>query len=242
MKRAEVWKDAALARVYLDGVRGAIPLAGEQIAVMLQLLKALDVEIGSFLDLGCGGGALARAILDQHPGAEGVLLDFSQPMLQEARNSFASQPYRLHFVQGDYGDPAWVDLVRERAPFDAVVSGFSIHHQDDGRKRELYREILSLLRPGGIFVNIEHVTPDSPWVSARFENLFIDNLHELHRQQFPQLTRQQVADQYYHRPDKEANLLAPLEDQCRWLREIGYQDVGCYFKIFELAVFGGRRL
>ncbi|HMQ52517.1 MAG TPA: class I SAM-dependent methyltransferase, partial [Anaerolineae bacterium] len=31
------------------------------------------------------------------------------------------------------------------------------------------------------------------------------------------------------------------ETQCAWLRQLGFADVDCYFKIFELAVFGGRR-
>ena len=26
-----------------------------------------------------------------------------------------------------------------------------------------------------------------------------------------------------------------------WLREIGYEEVDCYFRIYELAVFAGRR-
>jgi hypothetical protein len=50
-----------------------------------------------------------------------------------------------------------------------------------------------------------------------------------------------VARHYYDRPDKSANILAPVERQCTWLREIGFTDVDCYLKVFELAVFGGRR-
>ena len=45
----------------------------------------------------------------------------------------------------------------------------------------------------------------------------------------------------YYRPDKAANILAPVDEQCRWLREIGYEDVDCYLRILELAVFGGRK-
>jgi len=43
------------------------------------------------------------------------------------------------------------------------------------------------------------------------------------------------------RPDKDANILLSVDTQCKWLREIGYEDVDCYFRIYELAVFGGRR-
>ena len=53
-------------------------------------------------------------------------------------------------------------------------------------------------------------------------------------------TRDQVAAAYHSREDKQANILAPVESQCEWLREIGFDDVDCYFRIFELAVFGGR--
>ena len=43
------------------------------------------------------------------------------------------------------------------------------------------------------------------------------------------------------RPDRAANILAPVEEQCGWLRALGFQDVDCYWKYFELAVFGGFR-
>lgn len=48
-------------------------------------------------------------------------------------------------------------------------------------------------------------------------------------------------NEYVHRPDKDANILALVEPQCEWLREFGFEDVDCYFKIFELAIIGGRR-
>jgi len=54
-------------------------------------------------------------------------------------------------------------------------------------------------------------------------------------------TLEQVTEEYRTRPDKAANILAPVELQCDWLREIGYQDVDCYMRIYELAVFGGRK-
>jgi hypothetical protein len=56
-----------------------------------------------------------------------------------------------------------------------------------------------------------------------------------------QRSRDEIANTYYYRPDKTANILAPVELQCAWLREIGYQHVDCYLKIFELALFGGMK-
>ena len=42
--------------------------------------------------------------------------------------------------------------------------------------------------------------------------------------------------------DKKENKPASVEMQCQWLRGIGFQDVDCFFKTFELALFGGRKI
>ena len=232
-----IWKSQSLAATYLEGVRAAIPLALEQIDVMLRLVAGCGRPVGRVLDLGCGDGVLAAAIVQRVPGAEVVLADFSEPMLEAARKRFAAAGAAAHFVLADYGVPSWTEAVAEWAPYDAIVSGYSIHHQPDRRKRAVYREIFGLLNPGGVFVNIEHVSSPTQWLGSLNDAMFIDSLHRLH----PNQSRDDVARLYYDRPDKDANILAPLEDQCAWLRDIGFTGVDCYLKVFELAVFGGRR-
>ncbi len=233
----EVWKTSAVASVYLEGVRAAIPLAQEQLDVMLRLLAAGGRRLRDFLDLGCGDGALAGAIFERFPQARGVLVDFSEPMLQAARTRFAQQSFAVRCASADYGSASWIASADAFGPFDAIVSGYSIHHQLDERKREVYREIFGLLVPGGLFLNLEHVASASPWVESVHDGLFLDHLERLHRDR----SRAEVEKIYYDRPDKAANILAPVEAQCHWLREIGYADVDCYLKVFELAVFGGRK-
>ena len=55
------------------------------------------------------------------------------------------------------------------------------------------------------------------------------------------MNRDEVAQEYYFRRDKQANILIPLDLQCRWLEEIGFVDVDCFFKLLETALFGGRK-
>ena len=242
MTRADkLWRAEGLAARYVDGVRGAIPLADEQIAVMLRLIDWARPEAASVLDLGCGDGILGRAVLDAFPNARCVFADFSDAMLEFARDRLAGASDRAALVKADYGEAGWVDAVRGHAPFDVVISGFSIHHQPDERKRAVYGEIFDLLTPGGLFLNVEHVASATPRVEALFNDIFIDALHAFHRASGSDETREAIATTYYNRPDKAANILAPVEDQCGWLRDLGYADVDCFLKYFELAVFGGRR-
>jgi len=240
-RQDDAWKNASLARTYLEGVRGAIPLAGEQLDVVLRLIAARGEGVQCLADLGCGDGILARTILLRHPNATAVLVDFSEPMLRQARSQLAGDRVGTHFVEADLGEPEWVEAIARHAPFDVVVSGYAIHHQPDSRKRELYREVFALLEPDGLFINTEHVASRTRWVESISDELFIDSLYAFQRRTGSGESRERVAEKFFHRPDKAANILAPVETQCEWLREIGFEDVDCYFKLFELAVFGGRK-
>jgi ubiquinone/menaquinone biosynthesis C-methylase UbiE len=235
-----VWKLPAIVNRYLS-YRTAIPMVQEQIGVMMTILKSHQSPIENFLDLGCGDGILGAAILGTYPASRGVLVDFSEPMLGQAREQLKDFGKQLTFLNLDYGDPAWVNAVKPDAPFDAVVSGLSIHHQPDVRKRSIYQEIFSLLQPGGWFINIEHIAPASQLVTELFNNHIVDGYYEIERRSGGTRTRAEMADVYLKRPDKDANKLLSVDVQCNWLREIGFADVDCYFRIYELAVFAGRR-
>jgi len=237
----QVWRDPQVIARYLTGVRGGIPLAAEQIHTLVRLVRAAVPAPRRFLDLGCGNGVLGRALLAEWPTAEGLFVDFAEPMLAACRDGLGSDAWRHACCCEDYGTPKWVDASAALAPFDVVVSGYSIHHQEDNRKQELYREIFGLLAPGGLFLNLEHVASASAWGETVFDGCFLDALVEFHARSATGKGRDAIEQEYYRRADKAANRLASVELQCQWLREIGFERVDCYFKLFELALFGGIR-
>jgi hypothetical protein len=98
-----------------------------------------------------------------------------------------------------------------------------------------------LLRPGGTFLNCEHVASRGPWGRRLFDDAMSEHLWRRRTEQGEEVTIEQVRAEYVGRPDRADNILALVEDQCGWLRAIGFQDVDCFWKYFELAIFGGRR-
>lgn len=240
MVNDEVWKLPAIVNRYLS-YRAAIPMVPEQISIMMSILKTRPEPIENFLDLGCGDGILGASILGTYPQSRGVFADFSEPMLEEARGQLKDYAGQLVFENLDYGEPEWVSRMQPHGPFDAIVSGYSIHHQPDERKRVIYQEIFSLLKPGGWFINIEHIAAAAQLTVDLFDNHIIDRRYAIEKANGGTKTRQEIADVFMNRPDRAANILLPVEVQCNWLREIGYEQVDCYFRVYELAVFGGRK-
>ena len=240
MQQKSKWQTKELSDVYLDGVRGAIPGADMQLEVIGKVADRWCNTPKRILDLGCGNGILGRFLLTRFPWASGLFVDFSDPMLDAALQNTKSLD-NVSVIKADFSSPQWINVAKLHEPFDMVVSGFSIHHQSDKRKKELYAEILELLIPGGVFLNLEHVASKTAAGEKLFCEFFVDHLHAFHVKTAPNANREDIADEYYNRPDKKENILASVDDQCQWLREIGFADVDCFFKVFELALFGGRK-
>jgi ubiquinone/menaquinone biosynthesis C-methylase UbiE len=229
-----------VAAAFLRDVRGAIPAAALQLALLSHILASWNPQPRRILDLGCGDGILGGYLLDRNPQTHGVFVDFSDPMLEAAGKRLEGCARAL-IVKADIGSSSWLEAIGDTQSFDAVVSGFVIHHQPDTRKMALYAEIFGLLSPGGIFLNLEQVASPTPAVEALHHDYFIDCVYEFQAKAGTAKSRDDVVRAYATRPTRDENILASVADQCNWLRDLGFADVDCFFKIFELAIFGGRK-
>ncbi|MGI9048427.1 MAG: class I SAM-dependent methyltransferase [Rubrobacteraceae bacterium] len=187
---------------------GSLPHRVEGETMLLEMLPAHTDRV---LDLATGDGRLLALVREKFPKSSGVALDFSPPMLERARERFVSDR-RVEVFGHDLNHP-----LPDLGEFDAVISGFALHHLAHERKRILYSEVFSLLKSGGMFVNLDRVSSPTPGLRRRF---LVGTGHD---------------------PDSEDPLDLPLDldTQLRWLREIGFSDVDCNWKWLEFALFSG---
>ena len=232
------WKTKELAKIFSEGVRGAIPGASLQLEIINKLISVWCPFPSRILDLGCGDGILGRMLLAEHLSAHMVFADFSEPMLAKVRQKVGTNN-RATVIHIDFATPAWTKGVGLETPFDIIVSGFAIHHQPDDRKKTLHTEIYDLLNEGGLFLNLDQVRSETSSISEIFDSFFLDHIRCSLSNSDQNETMNQIEKAYYE--DKKENIPAPVETQCQWLRDIGFQEVDYFFKTFELALFGGKK-
>lgn len=233
------WQEVGTVSNYLNTARQAIPLGDEQLDAMLRVLAAFAAPTRTVLDIGAGDGAAAAAVAERFPVKRITLVDFSLPMLKQAVNRFADGSHLVDLIDADLGERAWIDELPADVPsYDVVVSRYAIHHLPDQRKQQLYAEIFERTTPGGLFINIEHVSSVSSIYSTIFDNLIIEGMVATSD------TGQDLAQAtaaFHALYDAESNILAPADAQCGWLRDTGFVDVDVVMKVFELAVIIARR-
>ena len=125
------------------------------------------------LDLACGSGDVTFMLRKSLPKAQIVGLDFSRPLLTQARDRGLSELTEADALKLPFADGS----------FDAVTIAFGLRNFSD-RAAGLH-EIARVLKPGGFFGLLEFSPPPMPW--KLFWNLY------LHR--FMPLVAQLVARQ-----------------------------------------------
>jgi tRNA (cmo5U34)-methyltransferase len=174
------------------------------------LVSVLPPSPSRLLDLGCGDGRLAALALAARPGiTEVVALDRSTAMLERAAERFHDDR-RVEVREADLAEP-----LGALGTFDAVVSGFAIHHLEHERKRHLFAEVADRLRPGGLFANLEVVVTTTP---------------ELHRRFLTAVGRD---------ADDPEDRLAGTEEQADWMRAAGFSSVHCLWRWRAFALLVG---
>ena len=108
------------------------------------------------LDVGAGYGLFASEVLRAFPNAVVTLQDVSEPMFEIARERFADQLPRMRFARSDLNALDWTSGAG--GPFDLAVSSIAIHNlYDEALIARVYADVHGLLKPGGTFINIDHI-------------------------------------------------------------------------------------
>lgn len=100
------------------------------------------------LDCGCGYGALGLLLMPLLPsGSKYVGVDFSQTMIEAARENYRHSDIDARFILSDILE------YKSNEKYDMVISQAVLRHVDNGET--FLRKMVDLLKEGGILVSLE---------------------------------------------------------------------------------------
>lgn len=237
----EGWsEDNSLA--FLDYGRFFVPDREEQIACLVQLVPCSEDHF-VVLDLGCGDGLLAEAILEGRPSAAVLGFDRSETMLRSARERlvrfgkrFSTETLLLEDLQR---------LRKIPSPL-CVVSSLAIHHLDPSQKQALFRKIFALLLPGGVLAIADLVAPAHPlarqlaadaWDGAvRSRSLALSGSMDAY-----EIFLRERWNAHRHLDPDDIDKPSCLVDQLLWLGAAGFVEIDVCWMRAGHAVFGGHK-
>jgi len=126
------------------------------IEVLRERLNSLSpgerVRVRGILDIACGTGDLSFEALSQMTNADVTGVDLAEPMLELFRKKAEAKHLSIRIERGD------VEALQfPENTFDGVTIGFGTRNFTD--LLTAFREIHRVLKPGGVFVNLELARP-----------------------------------------------------------------------------------
>jgi tRNA (cmo5U34)-methyltransferase len=225
---------------YLDYGRYFVPERELQMRIMVDLLRNMS-EPCNVLELCCGEGLLAELLLDEIPGSSYWGLDGSQIMLERARQRLTRFGDRVRLGSFNLADHAWRPL---ESSFKAVVSSLAIHHLKGEVKQLLFKDVYTMLSPGGAFIvadMIEPATSQGRAVAAdAWDGVVRERAQELdgNTAGFDFFQREGWNTYRYLDPD-DIDHPSPLFDQLKWLEQAGFIGIDVHYMKAGHALFSG---
>jgi tRNA (cmo5U34)-methyltransferase len=225
-------------QTFIDYGRYFVPERERQIEAICRLIPPFE-SLFNVLELCCGEGLLAEAILQRFPNCTLYGYDGSSEMLRQSQQRLTQYANRFRTQQFDLVSNTWR---RFDWPVHAVVSSLAIHHLDDVEKQQLYRDLARIIAPGGALVIADIIQP----VDQRGVDLAAFEWDEAVKERamasdgnlsaFNFFAQQHWNTYRYPDPvDKPSR----LPDQLKWLEQAGFVDVDVYWMRAGHAIYGG---
>ncbi len=217
-----------------------VPERERQTEIIVALVEA--AADGDMLDICCGEGLLARALLDAVPEGRVLAYDGSPSMLAETRRRCGEDP-RLRTLVIDIAETGWRKFQR---PLRAAVSSLAVHHLDAAGKRRLFADLHAALAPGGVFVLADVIRPATKAgdaVAARMwdEEVERRSLSLAGDRSGLEAFREADWNNFRHEKLDPIDKPSTIAEHLDWLREAGFADVDLHWMLAGQAIFSAWR-
>jgi tRNA (cmo5U34)-methyltransferase len=216
-----------------------VPGYQEMLDLVAEACQRYLPEEAKIIDLGCGTGNAALAVLKKIPSTRIYLIDGSGRMVKVAAEKITSAHPEaiLGCKVADLAGSDWDDGIEvgglESDGYDAIVSALVLEHLPFDRYKEVIAKCYRLLKPGGWLLATEGYSEEG----SDMQEWFFQEMEERRKAIDPDLS-DFVARL---RDEKETHHYCRKAEKEVWWRQAGFEQVNMLWQYLCIALMAGRK-
>ncbi|MBU1199491.1 MAG: class I SAM-dependent methyltransferase [Nanoarchaeota archaeon] len=207
-------------------IRNLIPKYEEMHNIVIDSFNLAPKEKARLLDLGIGSGETALLVLERFPNAKIEGYDIAKNMIEQAKVRLKNHSTKVLFHNKDISKSDFIGR------YDCVFSVLCIHHLNSRQKKKLFQKMFKVLKENGVFVIGDIIKFDSAEETKqkeeKWKEFLIKNLGE-------------KEGYYWFDNYKEEDLPNSVNEQIKWLKNAGFQEVECIWEYLNYAIILARK-
>lgn len=184
------------------------------------------------LEIGCGTGETTEVILKQTANIKIIAVDIDASMISKLNQNlkiFIANG-RLKSICQDVFE--YIQKLAD-ASFDGLTSSWAIHNFDKNKRNILLHEIYRILKPNGIFVNMDKYVLDSPLEEQKSFNKVVKQLNKISKLGRPDIAELAIR---HEDEDRHPEYIMKEKESIKLMQEIGFKNIKILKRINREAV------
>lgn len=196
-----------------------VPQYLEQHKIISNLLPNDNSKNYKILDLGCGNGVLSEIVLKKLPNVHLVGFDITNEMLNAYEQKISKYTNSYELIQGDYKTDSIGDS------YDIILTGMTLHHLNWDERKVFYQKLFNSANKNAVYIS---------------NDIIIDENKDVREHQYylwKEFMKNQGEDpEFWYEKHIQKDFPIILSNHFDWLKEAGFQQGACYWRMYNFAI------
>ena len=216
------------------------PKRCKMIELALDFLPFESISSLKAIDLGTGTGLFTEKFIKKFPDSKILAIDGAKTMIDLAKTRLRDLMKNVEFEISDFRKLELIDPCLNY--FDVAFSSYAIHHLTIDEKRNFLKEIWTILKPGGWFLNADLIIAESNVIEKRIQQIRTNGIVKRSRGTDSRFKNIEITREFLNELElNEGDNPLTISEDLRLIKEAGFSNFGTLWQEYREVVYCGQK-